>query len=107
VARDPDPWDSTLPGIVGKRHASLQALKDAIETRALIFATVPEAEYVLIRLYRRSTQNALETVVFGYLRRQQGAFRHIHSLAMRAKLLGFRFRLEDEILHPLRTEDQI
>ncbi len=107
VARDPDPWDSGLPERVGKRHASLQALKDAIETRSLIFRSVQGADYALIRVYRRTPEDSLETVIFGSLRRNEGAFRHIHSLAMRAKLLGFRFRLEEQILHALHPEDQI
>jgi hypothetical protein len=96
-----------LPARVGKRHASLQALKDAIETSSLIFSTVQEADYALIRLYRRNEEDSLETVITGSVRRHEARFRHIHSLAMRAKLLGFRFRLEDDILLPLRPDDQV
>lgn len=106
VAREPDPWDSALPVKTGERHASLQALKDAIETRSLIFRNIQGADYALVRVYRVTPEDSLETVIFGNLRRDGGAFRHIHSLVMRAKLLGFRFRLEDEILHALRPEDQ-
>jgi len=105
VARDPDPWDSVLPEGIGRRHASLQALKDSIEARSLIFGTLQEADYAQIRVYRRTGENSLETIIFGNLRRHGGGFRHIHSIAMRAKLLGFKFCMEDEILTPLRTED--
>ncbi len=107
VARDPDPWDSILPERIGRKHASLQALKDAIDTRALLFASVQEVDYAQIRVYRRTGEQSLETIIFGSLRRQSGGFRHIHSLVMRAKLLGFRFTLEDEILNPLSTEEQL
>ena len=31
VARDPDCWDADLPRDIGRRHASLQALKDTID----------------------------------------------------------------------------
>ena len=107
VARDPDPWDRVLPERIGRRHASLQALKDAIDARSLIFRSVQGADYAQIRVYRRTGEKSLETIIFGSLRRHGGGFRHIHSLVMRAKLLGFRFRLDDEVLSPLRTEDQI
>ena len=107
VARDPDPWDSWLPQKIGQRHATLQALKDAIKARSLIFANVQDAEHALIRVYRCTADNTLETVIYGSLRRHGGGFRHVHSLVMRAKLLGFRFRLDDDVLTPLRPEDQI
>jgi hypothetical protein len=101
VARDPDPWDAMLPPSVGQRHASLQALKDAIDTRSLLFESVQEAECAQVCVYRRTAGDALEAIISGALRRDGGAFRHIHSTVMRAKLLGFRFNLEDEILSPL------
>ncbi|KAA6460936.1 hypothetical protein DYQ86_11690 [Acidobacteria bacterium AB60] len=107
VAREPDPWDAMLPARIGRRHVSLQALKDAIEARSLIFGALQESDYAQVRVYRLAGDNSLETIIFGSLRRHGGSFRHVHSLVMRAKLLGFRFRLQDEILEPLRPEDQI
>lgn len=107
VARDPDPWDSMLPESIGRRHASLQALKDAIAARSLLFETVREVDCARIHVYRRTREDSLEAVILGSLKRHSGGFRHIHSLAMRAKLLGFRFRLEDEVLAPLCIDDQI
>ena len=105
VARDPDPWDAMLPERIGRRHASLQALKDAVDTRALIFSTMQQAQHVEVRVFRSKGEQALEPIILGSLRRNGGSFRHIHSLAMRAKLLGFQFRLEDEVLAPLQPED--
>lgn len=105
VARDPDPWDLTLPPSVGMRHASLQALKDAIDTRSLLFQSVQGIDNACIRAYRRAPGDRLEPILFGNLRRQSGAYRSTRSLAMRAKLMGFRFRLDDEILIPLKSED--
>ena len=107
VAREADPWDSYLPTRLGLRHASLQALKDAIDTRSLLFESVPTVDFAYIRAYRRSCNNSLELIVSGSLRRNSETFRTTRSLAMRAKLLGFRFRLEDDVLSPLRTEDEI
>lgn len=107
IARDPDPWDSSLPPRIGQRHAALQALKDAIDARSLLFRSVSSVDYARVRVYRRISGNLLELIVSGDLRRHSGAFRSTRSLAMRAKLLGFRFRLEDEILAALRSEDEI
>lgn len=107
IARNPDAWDSALPETIGRRHASLQALKDAIATRSLLFATLHEADYAQVRVYRPTSEDSFETIIAGSLRRHGGGFQHIHSLAMRAKLLGFRFKLEDEVLSPLHLDDQV
>ncbi len=106
VAREADPWDASLPTRLGLRHASLQALKDAIDTRALLFESVPTVDFAYVRAYRRS-RNSLELIVSGSLRRNSDTFRTTRSLAMRAKLLGFRFHLEDEVLLPMKAEDEI
>ena len=106
VARDPDPWDSMLPPRIGMRHASTQALKDAIETRSLLFQSVLDVDYAHVRAYRRTRGNLLELVISGDLRRHSGATRSTPSLAMRAKLLGFQFRLDEEVLAPLRLADE-
>ena len=37
IARLPDPWDEDLRPDIGQRHASLQALKDAVDVRFLLF----------------------------------------------------------------------
>lgn len=107
VARDPDPWDSTLPERIGQRHASLQAIKDAIKARSLIFDSVQESDCAKVRVYRRTADNSFETIISGNLRRHGGEFRHLHSLVMRAKLLGFQFKMEDEVLCPLSALEQI
>jgi hypothetical protein len=107
VARDPDPWDTLLPPRIGMRHASIQALKDAIETRALLFQSVLEVDFAHVRAYRRTPGNLLELIISGDLRRHCGVARSTPSLAMRAKLLGFQFRLDDEVLIPLRITDEI
>src|SRR3954470_25017141 len=37
IARNQDAWDEGLSREIGRRHASLQALKDAIEIRSMLF----------------------------------------------------------------------
>jgi hypothetical protein len=87
------------------RHASRQALKDAIDGSRLLFESVPDAECAQIRVYRLAQGSALELIIFGRLRRHGDSFRHVHSLVMRAKLPGIQFTMTDEILSPLGSEE--
>ncbi|HEV2275606.1 MAG TPA: hypothetical protein VGR96_15650 [Acidobacteriaceae bacterium] len=101
LSREPDPWDVDLPSSIGQRHASLQALKDAIEVRNLIFYCVPGVDSALLRVYRSSPRRKDELIIAGSAERSDRPARSIRSLAMRAQLLGFRFSLENDILHEL------
>ena len=98
IARAPDPWDATLPTAVQQRHFSLQALKDAMNIRALLFDAFPGAESAEVRIFRESKDYRREIVVTGLLHRNDHSAREVPSIAMRAKVLGFRFRMEDNIL---------
>src|SRR5260370_42614946 len=52
MARAPDPWDADLPSAVGERNASLQAVKDAMAVRELLFYELPHVEDAVFRVYR-------------------------------------------------------
>lgn len=107
IARNPDPWDADLAREIGRRHASLQALKDAIDIRALLFATLPQLAAARLRVYRETHSRSLrELIIAGQLRRRDSTFRSVHSLAMRAKLVGLRFRLENGFLDRLPRDEQ-
>ena len=105
VARPADPWDADLPRRVGDRHASAQALEDAIVVRDLIFRALPGVNSASLRVYRGSAGIAPELIIEGAVAREQSAARSVRSLAMRAKLCGLRFWLEDGTLEALRTEE--
>ena len=105
VARLPDPWDADLPGHVGARHASIQALKDAVAIRGMLFRTFPEVCSAEIRFYRRASGQRLELIVAGSVSRDQRAPAAVRSLAMRAKLLGFDFWLHEGVLEKLQPEE--
>jgi hypothetical protein len=107
IARAPDPWDADLLGEIGKRHAAMQALKDAIDTRSLLFATLPDLTSARLRVYRDSPVHSRELIIVGNVRRNEGSFRGVHSLAMRAKLIGFRFSLEDDFLCRLSRDESL
>ena len=101
MARAPDPWDADLPAGIGQRHASLQAIKDAIDLRNLLFLALPEVDKARLRVYRASARSDGDLIIVGNSERGDNPARRIHSLAMRAQLLGFRFSLENGILHRL------
>jgi hypothetical protein len=100
VARPADPWDADLPRPVGDRHASAQALEDAIVVRDLLFGALQGVNTAVFRVYRESPGTEPELVIAGTVTREQSAVRSIRSLAMRAKLLGLQFLLEEGILEP-------
>ena len=102
VARLPDPWDEGLRPEIGRRHASLQALRDAVDVRSLLFRALPDVDAAYLRIYRETPVRARELVIAGHVHRDAASFRDVHSVAMRAKLLGFRFTLENEVLRATR-----
>jgi hypothetical protein len=106
LARLSDPWDADLPPRLGRRHSSLQTLRDAIDVRALLFYAIPDADTVYFRIYRENAVQMREMVVTGCSQRNDNSARAVHSLAMRAKVLGFRFRLEDGILCKMPGDDK-
>jgi hypothetical protein len=104
VARSADPWDSDLPHGVGHRHASLQALQDAIEIRNLLFQCLPEANRAVLRGYRHSAHRGNELIIAGSSDRNDVPARSIRSVAMRAQMMGLRFSLENGVLNKISGE---
>ena len=101
LARPQDRWDADLPPGVGLRHASLQTLRDAIDVRSLVFGSFSSLESAHFRIYRDSSDEKREMIVTGHVQRNDHSSRRLHSLSMRARVLGFRFHLEDDILFEL------
>lgn len=106
VARAYDPWDADLSPNVQQRHASLQALKDAINVRSLLFESMPYVETADFRIYRETSDYQRGLIITGCVQKNDHSARNLHSLAMRAKILGFRFQIEGDILQAMPPEDQ-
>jgi hypothetical protein len=106
IARPPDRWDSELPSGAGERHASMQALQDAITVRDLLFRALADLRSAEIRVYRKGTNDILELIITGVVTREGSAPKAVRSLAMRAKLVGLRFWLEEGILEDLQGQER-
>lgn len=104
LARSPDPWDVDLPQSVRQRHMTLQTLKDAIDVRALLFSALPQITTAHLRVYRDSPNYAREMIITGCAQRNDNSSRRLHSLAMRARVLGFRFNLEENVLSAISAQ---
>jgi hypothetical protein len=107
IARQPDPWDADLPADIRVSQESLQALKDAIVIREILFLALPEVHRAKLRAYRVSPREPCELIIAGDVTREREAIPKNASVAMRAKLLGFHFSMGDGVLEALRGDDQL
>jgi len=105
IARPADQWDADLPTIVGERNVSVQALKDAIAVRGILFRVLPDLYSAALRVYRQSTVGYPDLIITGLVTRDQRAPATVRSVTMRAKLFGFRFWLDEGVLENLQTEE--
>jgi hypothetical protein len=103
LARRADSWDAGLSGKVRQRNEAQQALLDAIEVRGLLFKTLRGMDQGELRIYRE-TESGRELIAAGRVERRDRVARNVRSLAMRAKLLGFQFAFEDDVLLRMAPE---
>ena len=106
IARPPDPWDAALPGRERDRNASLQALLDAMALREMLFCVLPGVRSAEFRAFRQSAREPPRVVIAGTVTREAPAVLRVPSPAMRAKLYGFHFCLDDGVLRPQFSEDR-
>lgn len=107
IARQPDPWDADIPADIRVSQGSLQALKDAIVVRELIFLAFPAVHHARLRAYRMSPREPCELIISGDVTCENDVIPRTASVAMRAKLLGFHFSLGDGVLEALHGSDQL
>ena len=94
LMRPPDPWDKDLPAHLANENQTLQALRDALSLRELIFKSFPAVINAELRMFRADAEHRLELVMTGKVNRYNDVFERVASLAMRARLCGFHFTLE-------------
>lgn len=94
LMRPNDPWDSYLPLHLARENQSLQALRDALDLRESIFRSFSAVESACLRMFRAYQDGQLELVMTGNVSRTHEVLHRVTSVAMRAKLCGFNFTLE-------------
>jgi hypothetical protein len=103
VTRPPDVWDSSLRRSDRDRNESQQILLDAMAIRNLVFDVLPKIDCAVLRAFRQPAREPPEIILLGTVSREMPAVHRVGSLAMRAKLFGFCFILEDGFLRPLHV----
>jgi hypothetical protein len=96
--RRPDPWDKSLSQRKQQEHLTEQALLDALKIRELIFRGFRHVRCAGLRMYREQEGADPELMMIGDVERETHGLREVASLAMRAKLYGFRFSLTGGVL---------
>jgi hypothetical protein len=104
IARPPDEWDLGLPQCVGDSNATLQALEDAIQMRGLIFYVLKDISSATFRVYRQLAEDPPALIIAGTVSRAEPVLGPVDSLAMRAKLSGLQFCLDNGRLVPFLME---
>jgi hypothetical protein len=106
IARPPDIWDSSLRRAERDRNESQQILLDAIAIRSLVFNALPKIDCAVLRAFRQPAREPPEMILLGTVSREMPEMHRVSSLAMRAKLFGFCFILEDGFLKPLQLVER-
>jgi hypothetical protein len=97
LMRPPDPWDKDVPVHVARENQTLQALRDALTLREVVFKSFPAVMNATLRMFRADAGHHLELVMTGDVNRSNEACERVASLAMRARLCGFHFNLEEGV----------
>jgi hypothetical protein len=95
LMRSVDPWDRDLPSHLAGENQTLQALRDALNLREIVFRSFPAVVNADLRMFRASDAHRLELVMKGSTSRTNEVFYRVASVAMRAKLCGFHFTLAE------------
>ncbi|HTW78185.1 MAG TPA: hypothetical protein VME23_01450 [Terracidiphilus sp.] len=101
LMRPVDPWDKYLPPELAAENQTLQALRDALKLRAIIFRSFPAVGLAHLRMFRAGRNHQLELVMTGSVNRLDEEFHRVPSVMMRAKMCGFRFAVAEGAMHRL------
>lgn len=95
LMRPVDPWDRDIPEHLARENQTLQALRDALNLREIVFKSFPAVVNADLRMFRANEDHRLELVMRGSTSRFNEVFYRVASVAMRAKLCGFHFTLAE------------
>ncbi len=94
LMRPADQWDKDLPAHLARENQTLQALRDALSLRETIFKSFPAVITAELRMFRADPLHRLELMMTGSVSRSNETFERVASIAMRARLFGFHFNVE-------------
>jgi len=104
LMRPADAWDKDLPPRIARENETLQALRDALELRRMIFRSFPAAMNAELRMFHRDADDQLELMMTGSVTRTNEVLERVASVVMRARLCGFQFTLTSGVLQgPFRS----
>lgn len=98
LMRPVDPWDKYLPPHLARENQTLQSLRDALQLREIVFRCFPAVSIAHLRMFRPDEDHRLELVMTGSVTRANEILHRVASLAMRARLCGFNFNMNDGAL---------
>jgi hypothetical protein len=98
LMRPADQWDKDLPPHLMEENRTLQAFRDALQLRSLVFSSFPRVDRAELRMFREGAQGEPELVMAGTVNRADETLLRVPSVVMRAKLCGFRFSLAGGVL---------
>jgi hypothetical protein len=101
LMRPADPWESEWPAQLVEEHETLQALRDALGLRNLIFESFAGLNRAELRMFRTRGNHQPELMMTGSLRRSDEVLPRVGSIAMQAKLCGFRFSMAEGVLESM------
>ncbi len=91
LMRPADRWDADLPARMAEENQTLQALRDALRLRNLVFDAFPRVDNAELRMFRMGADKIPELVMSGSVVRTNEVLERVASIAMRARLCGFHF----------------
>ena len=100
MAREPDEWDEDLPATERQLTATQQALEDSLAVRIWLFRTLPSLKSARVKVFREAGDHTPELIMVGEVTREEPEVK-VLSVAMKAKLCGFQFWLNNGIMEPL------
>lgn len=99
LMRAGDPWDADIPTRLAREQQTLQALRDALDLRRMIFDSFPSVMRAELRMYRDGGgEDGLELMMTGSVSRTNEVLERVASVVMRARLCGFHFTLASGVL---------
>jgi len=101
LMRPADQWDRELSTRLVEEHETLQALRDAVGLRNLIFESFAGLNRAELRMFKAKASCQPELMITGSLQRSNEVLLRVGSVAMQAKLCGFRFSLAEGVLESM------